>query len=111
MCAGGGSGARLAWRTDRKLLMRALVTAHRSGVLPVGPSRRAVVGVLACQLVESAVVGPSAALGLGLAAVGRPLLPWAVAAAILLVASMIYALRAGRSWVYLRALHTADPTG
>jgi hypothetical protein len=106
-----GSRPRLARRTDRKPLMRALVTAHRRSVLPVEPSQRTAAGVLACQLVESAVMGSSAALGFGLAAVGRPLFPWTVAAAILLVASMIYALRAPRALAYLRALHAAERTG
>lgn len=106
-----GPRPRLAPRTDRVPLKHAIAVAHRTGELPADPVHRTAAGALACQLAESAVMGTAGAIGLGLTALGRPLLPWAAAAAILAIAAVIHIVRARPGWRYLQLLHGDSRTG
>lgn len=100
-----GPRPRLAPRTDRAPLKHTISATHRTGEVPEDPARRAAAGALACQLVESAVMGSTGAIGLGITAISRPLLPWTAAAAILAVAALVHIVRARPGWRYLQLLH------
>ncbi|KUG56632.1 hypothetical protein AVL61_06130 [Kocuria rosea subsp. polaris] len=89
----------------------AFAAAANTGSLPEHPEVRAAVGVVACQNIEGVVVGIAMVVSVALSALAAPGFPWLGALGALVVLTGINALRVRRSWVYLRALHSAGRTG
>lgn len=87
----------------------ATATVARSGELSACPEVRTAVGVAACAGIEVLVGFISLFVAFTLSALILPDL-WAALLPVTVVTGM-QAFRVRRSWAYLRALHTAEPSG
>ncbi|MEX5236001.1 hypothetical protein [Kocuria arenosa] len=89
----------------------AFAAVAKTGSLPEHPEVRVAVGVVACQNIEGVVFGVAMVVSVALSALAAPGFSWLGALAGLVIFTGISAFRVRRSWVYLRALHTAGRTG
>ncbi|GAA1749804.1 hypothetical protein [Kocuria aegyptia] len=83
----------------------------KTGDLPGHPDVRKAVGVVACLSIEALVGAVAIVIAFLLCAPIAPAYPWLAALGGPALLTVVYALRARRSWVYLRTLHAAEPTG
>ncbi|MFI7496742.1 hypothetical protein ACH9D2_18730 [Kocuria sp. M4R2S49] len=87
----------------------ATATAARTGELPACPGVRTAVGVAACVGIEGVIGSASLLAAIAFCALILPDL-WTTLVPVTVLTGMAV-FRVRRSWVYLRALHTAERTG
>ncbi|WP_240898804.1 hypothetical protein [Kocuria sediminis] len=87
----------------------ATATAARTGELPACPEVRTADGVAACAGIEGMIGFPSLLVAIAFSALVLPDLWSALLPVTAMTGAMAFRVR--RSWVHLRAPHTADRTG
>lgn len=89
----------------------AFAEATKTGSLPEHPEVRTAVAVVACQTIGGVALGVAMVVAVALSALAAPGFPWLAALGVLVIFTVIDAVRLPRAWAYLRALHTAERTG
>lgn len=89
----------------------AVVTASRTGAVPSEPQVRTAAGVTSCQRIEAAAHALAALVGVLIASLVVPQPPWTVFIVFGIALAVHHAVRARRSWAYLRELHPAGRAG